>query len=75
MEKSVLLVSGAGVGANHFNDGGVGEGGDIPKVAPLGDVAQKATHDLPGAGLRELWHKFKVLRLGDCANALPHVGA
>ena len=45
--RSPLLVSGAGIGANDLDDRRVCEGGDIAKVAPLGNVAQEAAHDLP----------------------------
>src|SRR5699024_7938400 len=54
---------------------GVGEGLGVPHLAVLGDVAQQAPHDLPRTGLGQLGDQEDLLRLGDRADLLAHVGA
>ena len=42
-----LLFGGARVAADRLHHVTVGEGGDVAKGAPFGDIAKEAAHDLP----------------------------
>src|SRR6266446_6041024 len=65
LRGKALLLGRARVVANRLDDGGIGERGRVAKSPALGDVTQESPHDLPGAGLREVWREEQELRLGN----------
>src|SRR3989338_1582885 len=60
-------------GFEGFEDGRVGEGGDVAESPPGGDVAQEPPHDLPAAGFGQVGGKNNALGAGEGAGLLHHV--
>src|SRR5207302_1512063 len=60
-------------GADRRHDLGVGQGRHIPEIAPMGDVAQQAPHDLARACLRQVVGEDDGVRPRDLADLDGHV--
>src|SRR5205085_5419255 len=60
-------------GADRRHDLGVGQRRHVPEIAPMGDVAQQAPHDLARAGLRQVVGEDDGVRPGDLADLDGHV--
>src|SRR5438874_5008192 len=60
-------------GADRRHDLGVGQRRHVPQIAPMGDVAQQAPHDLARAGLRQVVGEDDRMRPGDLADLDGHV--